>query len=59
MPTGYEQVAVSTSTGGQPRRIDTQRIREMIRQRRLSDKEAEFYKKVEQKETKIPDESYD
>ena len=29
---------------GQPRDVDLERIREMIRQKRLSDHEAEFYK---------------
>jgi hypothetical protein len=43
IPTGFEQAAV----GGQPRNVDMQRIRTMIRQKKLSDKEAEFYRKVE------------
>jgi spermidine synthase len=46
IPAGAETVAVSTS-GGQPRDVDIQRVRTMIQQKRLSDKEAEFYKKVE------------
>jgi len=41
------QSAVSVSSGGEPRDVDMQRIRTMIRQKRLSDQEAEFYKKVE------------
>ncbi len=43
----FEQPVISTSSGGQPRDVDLQRIRTMIRQNKLSDKEAEFYKKVE------------
>lgn len=39
------QAAVQTSAGGQPRDVDSQRIRTMIEQKKLSDKEAEFYKK--------------
>jgi hypothetical protein len=35
------------SAGGEPRDVDSQRIRTMIEQNRLSDREAEFYKKVE------------
>ena len=47
IPSGFGQTAVSVSSGGQPRDVDLQRIRTMIRQKRLSDQEAEFYKKVE------------
>jgi len=46
IPAGAETVAVSAS-GGQPRDVDLQRVRTMIQQKRLSDKEAEFYKKVD------------
>jgi hypothetical protein len=46
IPTGSEVAAASVS-GGQPRDVDMQRVRTMIQQKRLSDKEAEFYKKVE------------
>jgi len=46
IPTGAETVAVSAS-GGQPRDVDVQRVRTMIREKKLSDKEAEFYKQVE------------
>jgi len=46
IPTGAETVTVSAS-GGQPRDVDIQRVRTMIWEKRLSDKEAEFYKKVE------------
>ncbi|MBN2594092.1 MAG: 4Fe-4S binding protein [Sedimentisphaerales bacterium] len=46
IPSGSEAAAVSAS-GGQPRDVDIQRVRTMIQQNRLSDKEAEFYKKVD------------
>jgi predicted membrane-bound spermidine synthase/Na+-translocating ferredoxin:NAD+ oxidoreductase RnfG subunit len=46
IPAGSEEVSVSAS-GGQPRDVDMQRVDTMIQQKRLSDKEAEFYKKVE------------
>jgi hypothetical protein len=46
IPAGAETVAVSV-TGGQPRDVDLQRVRTMIREKKLSDKEAEFYKKVD------------
>jgi len=46
VPAGADAVAISTS-GGQSRDIDVQRVRTMIREKKLSDKEAEFYKKVE------------
>jgi len=46
VPAGTETVGVSAS-GGQPRDVDIQRVRTMIQQKRLSDKEAEFYKQVE------------
>ncbi len=44
---GFDRPVISASSGGQPRDVDLQRIRTMIRQNKLSDKEAEFYKKVE------------
>ena len=47
IPAGFGQAAISASAAGQPRDVDIQRIRTMIRQRKLSDKEAEFYKKVD------------
>ena len=47
IPAGLGQTAVSVSSGGEPRDVDLQRIRTMIRQKRLSDREAEFYKKLE------------
>ncbi len=46
VPGGADAVAVSAS-GGQPRDLDLQRIRTLIREKRLSDKEADFYKKIE------------
>jgi len=42
--TGGPAIAAS---GGQPRDVDMQRVRTMIRQKKLSDKEAEFYRQVE------------
>lgn len=47
IPTGLGRPVVSVTSGGQPREVDLQRIRTMIRQKKLSDKEAEFYKEVE------------
>ncbi len=46
IPTGLDTGVVSVS-GGQPRDVDLQRVRTMIRQKRLSDKEADFYERVE------------
>ena len=46
IPAGTEAVAVSAS-GGQPRDVDVQRVRTLIREKKLSDKEAEFYKQIE------------
>jgi len=56
IPTGFDQVAVSASAGGQPRDIDSRRIYKLIQQKKLSDKEARFYKKVGQKQIQ-PEES--
>jgi hypothetical protein len=47
IPAGLGQPVVSASAAGQPRDVDLQRIRTMIQQEKLSDKEAEFYKKAE------------
>jgi predicted membrane-bound spermidine synthase/Na+-translocating ferredoxin:NAD+ oxidoreductase RnfG subunit len=44
---GFDQVVTSAPSGGQPRDVDAQRIRTMIQQKKLSDKEAEFYKKLD------------
>jgi len=46
-PAGISQPVVSTSGAGQPRDVDLQRINTMIQQGKLSDREAEFYKKDE------------
>jgi hypothetical protein len=46
IPAGLDVGAVSAS-GGEPRDIDLQRVRTLIQQKRLSDKEADFYKKIE------------
>lgn len=46
LPAGAGAEAVSAS-GGQPRDVDMQRVQTLIREKRLSDKEADFYKKVE------------
>ncbi len=46
-PAGISQPVVSSSGAGQPRNVDLQRVRTMIQQKKLSDKEAEFYKKSE------------
>ena len=47
IPTGSDAEVVSV-TGGQPRDVDIERIREMIRRKQLSDKEADFYKRLEE-----------
>jgi len=47
IPGGLGQPAVLAPSGGQPRDVDLQRVRTLIEQKRLSDREAEFYKKVE------------
>ncbi|GAH77916.1 unnamed protein product [marine sediment metagenome] len=47
IPAGLEQTTTSVSAGGQPRDIDLQRIRTMIRRKELSDKEAQFYEKID------------
>jgi len=47
IPTGLSQPTISVSSGGQPRDVDLQRVRILIEQKRLSDREAEFYKKVD------------
>ncbi|MFA5251675.1 MAG: 4Fe-4S binding protein, partial [Phycisphaerae bacterium] len=47
LPAGISQPVISTSGAGQPRDVDLQRVRKMIQQGKLSDKEAEFYKKSE------------
>jgi predicted membrane-bound spermidine synthase/Na+-translocating ferredoxin:NAD+ oxidoreductase RnfG subunit len=52
--TTISQQAISMAAGGQPRDVDLQRIRTMIEQNRLSDREAEFYKKVDPVRNKSP-----
>jgi hypothetical protein len=47
IPAGFGQSAKTQPAGGEPRDVDLQRIWTMIRQNRLSDREAEFYKKIE------------
>jgi len=47
VPTGRDYYIALAPSGGQPRDVDMQRIRTLIEQKRLSDQEAEFYKKVE------------
>jgi len=46
VPAGADTISVSAS-GGQPRNVDMQRVRTLIREKKLSDKEADFYKKIE------------
>jgi hypothetical protein len=47
IPASFGQSVVTQSGAGEPRDVDLQRIRKMIEQNRLSDREAEFYKKIE------------
>ncbi len=47
LPTGVEKTAFSASSGGQPRDVDIERVRRMIGEKKLSDKEAQFYEKVD------------
>ncbi|MHC4543093.1 MAG: 4Fe-4S binding protein [Planctomycetota bacterium] len=47
IPASIGKSAGTQSAGGEPRDVDLQRIRTMIEQNRLSNREAEFYKKVE------------
>jgi len=53
------QPPISASSAGQPRNLDLQRVRTMIEQKRLSDKEAQFYKKVEPSPPKVTDKPQD
>ncbi len=46
LPTPVSAAATATSAG-QPRNVDMQKIRTLIRENKLSDHEAEYYKKVE------------
>jgi hypothetical protein len=45
--TSRDYSATFVPSGGEPRDVDMQRIRGLIEQNKLSDREAEFYKKVE------------
>ncbi len=47
VPAGGDYSAKFVSSGGQPRDVDVQQIRKLIEQNRLSDHEAEYYKRVE------------
>jgi hypothetical protein len=47
VPTGFGQAAVAMPAAGEPRDVDTEQVRKMIEQNQLSDKEAEYYKKVD------------
>jgi hypothetical protein len=47
VPMGRDYSAALAPSGGQSRDVDMQRIRILLEQKRLSDREAEFYKKVE------------
>jgi len=46
IPADFGRPAISLASVGQPRDVDLHRIRTMIRQKKLSDREAEFYKKL-------------
>jgi spermidine synthase/Na+-translocating ferredoxin:NAD+ oxidoreductase RnfG subunit len=48
MPTMLEAPAATVGVAGQPRDVDLQRIRTLIEQGRLSNKEAEHYKKLDE-----------
>jgi spermidine synthase len=47
IPMGQDYSATLAPSGGQPRDVDIQRVRTMIEQKKLSDKESEFYKKLD------------
>jgi len=47
IPAGLGQPAILAPSGGQPRDVDLQRVRTLIEQKRLSDRQADFYKKIE------------
>ncbi len=47
IPMGRDYSVVLNPSGGQSRDIDMQRVRTLIEQNKLSDREAEFYNKVE------------
>ncbi len=43
----FERPVVSSFSGGQPRDVDVQHVRNKIAENKLSDKEADFYKKID------------
>lgn len=47
LPAGLSQPFISAGSTGLPRDVDLQRVHTLMEQKRLSDREAEFYKKVE------------
>ena len=47
IPLGSDYSTAFVPSGGQPRDVDLQRVRTMIEQKKLSDREAEYYKKIE------------
>jgi hypothetical protein len=47
VPAYKDYTAQSLASGGQPRDVDLQRVQELIRQNKLSDREADFYKKLD------------
>jgi len=47
IPMGQDYSTILAPSGGQPRDVDIQRVRTMIQQKKLSDKESEFYKKLD------------
>ena len=51
LPAYEDYAASSIASGGQARDVDLQRVEDLIRQKRLSDREAEFYRKVEPQPT--------
>jgi len=47
LPGGYKQAETSAVSAGQPRDVDIRLIKKMIEQKRLSDREASYYRKVQ------------
>ncbi len=47
IPVGQDHSVILAPSGGQPRDVDIKQVRTMIQQKKLSDKEAEFYEKFE------------
>ena len=47
IPMGQDYSTILAPSGGRPRDVDIQRVRTMIEQKKLSDKESEFYKKLD------------